>query len=135
MMARAARDGDKREALDLFGDVRKALVYWFRRSIDRRVAFVDGDLAAIWGLDSTFASAVGWVWMMTAPPIEKIPLAFIRTMRRDLCEWSRGGRELRSDVAADYEAAVRTMQLVGFEMGEPRVVGTGVFCDLIYRGE
>lgn len=134
-MSRVAREGDKKEVRDLFGDVRKGIAYWFRRSTYRRAAFVDGDLAAIWGCDATLASAVGNVWMMTAPPIEKIPITFFRVMRQELDVMSWGGRELHSASGADYPQALRSMKILGFEIGVPRAVGAGVYCDLIYRGK
>ena len=100
------------------------LLFWLRSKLDRlkpapiwrslkrsilpaKTAFVDGDIAAMWGLGGTLLGDTGVPWILTAPAIEKVPLALVRESRKDIAEWLGFKRRLENLCAADYRAAIR----------------------------
>jgi hypothetical protein len=96
----------------------------FKRSIlPAKTAFVDNEIAAMWGLGGNLLSDIGVPWILTAPAIEKVPLALVKESRKDIAEWLGFRRRLENYVAADYAQAIRFWGMMGFQFGEPEPVG------------
>lgn len=125
------RREDTAEIAGLGGNVRKALWRGFRRSIWCRVATVDGDLAAIWGLCVAGDTSLGLLsrkampWLLTTEAIEHIPVAFVRHARREVASMRMLYPALENHVAADYRRAVKFLRLLGFTVDAAKPVGVG----------
>lgn len=130
------RAEDVAEIAGLGGNVRKALWRGFRTSIWCRVASVDGELAAIWGLCVAGRPGIGPLagkavpWLLTTDAIERIPVAFVRHARREVAAMRQLYPALENHVAADYRRAVKFLRLIGFDVDAPEPVGVGgaLFC-------
>jgi len=101
----------------------QALRRAFRGAIIRRTAIIDEQIAAMWGLEGTMLGNIGYPWMLTAPPIEKIPVAFVREARKGVWEMLQIKNRLEGYVAADYTCACRFLEVLGFELGKPQPKG------------
>lgn len=110
------RDGDAAE-------IRNAgltpAVIWrlYRRSGYARTAMVDGDVAAMWGLDGI--GLLGHPWLLTAPPVERVKMSFLRVMRQEVQRMLAMCPTLTGMVDAEYRGAVRLLEIVGFDLSEP----------------
>jgi hypothetical protein len=123
VLARTLRDGDRLEMTSLGLSPVMALRRAFRGAIIRRTAIIDGEIAAMWGMEGAMLGPVGYPWMLTAPPVERVPIAFLREARKGVCEMLRLKNRLEGHVAADYTCACRFLEVVGFRLGEPEPKG------------
>lgn len=82
----------------------------------RRAALIDGEVAAVWGDQAPLLSTEGHLWLLTAPPIERLPLAFFRETRREIRERLAVRSMLRADAASGYGRALRFFAMLGFEV-------------------
>lgn len=122
-LARTLRAKDRMEVLALCSNVRRAMRGVFRSSFYRRTALVDGDVAAMWGMGCPLLSDTAQVWMLTAPPVERVPVSYARLARQGVLDMLAVRRCLRGLVAADYPEAVGFLQLIGFTIHAPEPHG------------
>lgn len=139
-LAETMREKDRAECLIAGAKPQKAIWRAWRNSIFTRTALIDGEVAAIWGLcisgqpGISLLSAKGGPWLLTAPPIEKLPLAFLKEAKRQLNEMLNLRPELEMHVAANYAEALRFVRLLGFECEAPHEYGNGaVFVKAVRR--
>jgi len=84
MVARLHPD-DAAEVAAVVDDLRQALRRAFAASFIRpKVAFVDGHVAALWGLCGHVCPNIGEPWLLTTPVIERIALRFVRIAQREI---------------------------------------------------
>jgi hypothetical protein len=108
------RPDDRAEALSSGLPVRRLLFMLWNDSCIRRAALVDGELTAVWGFCSQFASGVARPWLFTAPPIERVPLVFFRVAREQVAEVLETKSVLETGVLADYTRSLRFWKMIGF---------------------
>lgn len=101
----------------------RALGRAFRGGMMCRTAFVDGEIAAMWGLGGTLLSDIGHPWLLTTAAVERVPIAFVKVAKRELAAMLDQRRTLRNWVAADYAQAIRFLQVLGFTLAEPAPFG------------
>ena len=94
----------------------KALWRSWRRSLFAKTAFVDGEIAAIWGMGGSPFSAVGRPWLLTAAPVEKVPKAFLQTARQEVRFMLSICPRLLGIVDGRYHRALRLLEMVGFDL-------------------
>ena len=121
-MARTMRGEDRAEIEGAGLVVRHVLMRLWRGTIQPRAAIVDGEVAAIWGDEGGLVEHAGRMWLFTAPPVERLPLAFFRETRREVAEKLAYRQVLVADVADSYLSAQRFFRLLGFTIGEPFTV-------------
>lgn len=95
----------------------------YKESTLRRTAFVDGEIAAMWGLGGTFMSAVGVPWLLTTPAAARVPLAYIKEAKVQIAVMLTHRRYLENYVAASYVRACRFLSIVGFTLEPPQPFG------------
>lgn len=117
------READAAEATALGFRPRAALWRSFRRGIMRRSAFIDGEIAAMWGLCGNLLSNEGTPWLATTPVIERMPVAFIKEARREVARMISIRPVLRNVVPARYTKAVGLLYVLGFTLGDPEPFG------------
>lgn len=117
------READARESRSAGFDPRWALRSAFRGSIYARTAFIGDDIAAMWGMRSEILSDLGQPWLVTAPIIETMPVAFIREAKREVAAMLAIRPRLEEHVIADYRGAVRLLEVLGFRLDEPKPYG------------
>ena len=123
------RPEDEAEILGLGVSVRKALWRGYRNSVRCRVAYIDGEPAAIWGVCVNLQpgqgplSNQGVPWLHTTAAVERLPVTFLREARREVAAMQRLYPHLENHVAANYSRAVRFLHLLGFTVDPPQPVG------------
>jgi hypothetical protein len=127
---RTMRPDDRAEIEKTGLIVRHALFHLWRETIAPRTALVDGEVAACWGDAGPMLGDEGLMWLFTAPPIEKLPLAYFRETRREIAAALRHRRVLRAHVLCGYGRAERFFHMLGFRFSEPRQVGAGLYREI-----
>ena len=101
----------------------------FRSGIMTRTAFIDGEIAAMWGLGGNLLSDEGQPWLLTTKAVERIPISFVKVGKGQVLEMLKFRSVLRNYVAADYFQAIRFLKIIGFNIGEPENIGARkLFC-------
>ncbi len=86
------------------------------QSAYRRAAFLDGRLAAMWGVTGTVMCSTGLVWLALTNEAAARPILVLREARRQLDEIMRTKTELATTVLRDDEAALRLCVYMGFHV-------------------
>lgn len=104
----------------------EALEYAFRHAIIRKTALVDDKIAAMWGVCGAPLSVIGQPYLLTTYEVEKAPLTFVKTFRKETQEMLTYFPVLENYVDATYTRAVKLLQLAGYtvEPAEP-LFGSG----------
>lgn len=117
------RDADRLEITGLDLDPRSVIRASFRNAIMRRTAFVDGEIAAMWGLGGVMLSDEGAPWLMTSSVVERVPVAFVRIARAQVAEMLSRRGHLANVVQASYTGACRLLDVLGFTLDEAAPLG------------
>lgn len=97
----------------------QALAESLRKSEEAWSVFVDGEIAAMYGVSTlSMLGGVGAVWMLTGPALEKHPLAVLRACQRLLPDLLIRHHVLINAIDARYSKALKWAKWLGFELGE-----------------
>ncbi len=105
-------------------DVRTGLRKTFRAALVRNSVFVDGELAAMWGMGGDALSDIGAPWLLTTPAIERVPVSFVRVGRENVAAMLRIKPILVNYVDARYRRACRFVEALGFVLDPPEPYGS-----------
>jgi hypothetical protein len=119
------RQGDMAELLCMGISAPKALWRSYKESVVRKSVYVDGQLAAMWGCSGSVLGGVGCPWLLTAPEIELIPIAFVKEARAEAQSMLALFPLLENYVVANYVKACRFLEVVGFSLDEPIIAKNG----------
>ncbi len=97
----------------------RALWRAWRISAYARTGLVDGEIAAMWGLDSKGLSNIGKPWFLTAPACERVPMTMVRRGREEVALMLTMCPRLTGFVDSRYRRAVRFLGMIGFALGAP----------------
>lgn len=89
----------------------------FMASAYRRAAFLDGRLAALWGVRGSILSASGFVWLCLTNEASRHPVMVLREARRQLDGIMRTKTEVYTTVLHADDAALRLCSWLGFHTG------------------
>lgn len=130
-MRKADRDEVQAAGLSSYRAVNRA----FRNGILSRSAFVDGEIAAMWGLGGTLISNVGTPWLLTTHAAERVPLTFVKVGKSEVERMLMHRSVLENYVTADYEKAIKFLRILGFRVGAPFPFGIRgqMFCKFEMR--
>jgi hypothetical protein len=117
------RNEDAAEITGFGLDPRTALRNSFRHAILRKTAFVDGKIAAMWGLGGAMLADSGTPWLMTTPVVERVPVMFLKVGRAQLAEMLTHRNFLENVVLASYRRACRFLEVLGFVLDPPKPIG------------
>jgi hypothetical protein len=124
-LAKVLRDEDRLEITGDGFEPRDLLVWLCRDSIIARTGLIEGEIAAMWGLQGSMLGSVGVPWLFTSPKIRTMPLAFYRESRREIAEMMVTRRRLETRVLSSYSHSIRLFTLLGFHVGTEETVGAG----------
>jgi hypothetical protein len=129
-LVEAMREDDKIELTDFGMTPKKALWRSYRRAFMRRTAFVDGEIAAMWGLGGGLLAGEAEAWLLTTAAVEKLPMAFAKEGRKAALQMIELRSSIFGHVAANYTKAIRLMKILGFTIDEPKPFGPNdtLFC-------
>lgn len=123
-LATKLRVEDEHELLAFGFTPHKALWRSYKGSVLVKAGFIDGHLAAIWGVFGDFLGQVGQPWCMTSYEVKRISsLRFARIWSNEADEMLQHFSELRNVVEASYVEACRMLEISGFTLGEPKPFG------------
>lgn len=122
-LAATLRPADRTELLATGGKPRHVLFALWRHSLDPKVAIIDGEVAAAWGDAGDMLSPEGAPWLFTAPPIERVPMAFAHVAQCEIERMLGGRARLVTDTHRDYVRAQRFFRLLGFHVKHPDANG------------
>lgn len=122
-LAANLRDADAEEVTCLGIEVRHALRMNYRDAILRRTAFVDGRIAAMWGVCGDMLGDIGSPYLMTTPLVEKVPVTMLKEARKGIAEMLVIKKLLTGHVAASYVRACRFLEILGFTLFDPEPLG------------
>lgn len=127
-LAMTIRESDKREIESYGFTCTKGLWRSFKFGVMNRTALIDGKVAACWGCQGSLLGAVGVPWLLTSNEVRKIsPLRFARIYQKEVYKMLKLFPYLVNHVDMNYHEAVRLLQIIGFEVGEPEKYGMGMF--------
>ncbi len=122
------REKDRQE-IEAFGfSSSKGLWRSYKQGLRNRTAFIDGKVAAMWGVGGVYMGSVGQPWLLTSPEVYKIsPLRFARLYQKEVLHMLELFPRLMNYVSADYDEAVRLLSITGFEIGPIVKFGNGLY--------
>lgn len=119
---------DVNEILHLGVSVQHALWYSYRRSLIRKTALIDSMVAAAWGVHGTFMGKTGVPWLLTSPKVKQIsPLKFAKIYQEEVLQMLKIFQRLENYVHAEYDSAVRLLEIIGFTVEEPQAMRDGMY--------
>jgi hypothetical protein len=95
----------------------------FRGSLWAETAFIDGKVAAMWGLGGNAFDNFGIPWLMTTALVEKLPVAVVKEAKKATQKMLDLRPVLSNHVLASYRGACRLLEVIGFTLDEPKPYG------------
>lgn len=117
------RASDRAEFEAVGMDVRTTLRQTFKAALIRYTVFVDGEIAAMWGMGGDALADTGTPWLLTTPAIERVPVSFVRVGRENVATMLRMKPILVNYVDARYKRACRFVEALGFVLEPPAPYG------------
>lgn len=143
-LAKTLREADLQECLGYGVAPAKGLRRAYYEAFVKRTAVIDGVIAAMWGMrgdarSGNVGTALGhtaYAYLLTAPVIEKLPLAFFRETRREVRAMLDTHQRIESECAVSYLSAQRFLGMIGFSFDETIELPGGKFIRFhMQRGE
>jgi hypothetical protein len=122
-LAANMREGDRAEMEAAGLDAKVALRKSFRAALIRETIFVDGEIAAMWGMGGDALSDIGTPWLLTTPAAERVPVSFLRVAKKNVATMLRLKPILVNYVDARYARACRFVEALGFVLEPPAPFG------------
>lgn len=118
------REEDKREVLGLGVSIQYSLWYGYKHSVYRRTALIDGNPVAMFGAQGTLLGSSAQIWLLTSPDVYKVsPLRFARIYQDEVHKMLKIFPLLENSVDVRYDAAIRLLDITGFNIGDPEPMG------------
>lgn len=95
----------------------------YRRSVLRKTALLDDEIAAMWGCGGALLGGIGEPWLFMSGEAERVPRAVLRLARIELQGMRAVFGQLRGVVQADNARARRFAERLGCRIED----GTGSF--------
>ena len=117
-MARHMRLGHRR-CLERMGlDPHRITLTAFMASEKAHSVFIDGKLAAMYGIAGSVVSPVGWLWGAVTQWGERHPIALSKLARERFTETVAGKLEILATVLGEDDAGQRFATFLGFHAGD-----------------
>ncbi len=121
MMADVMRDDIADTAIKLGISPRRALWKSWKNSIFSKTAFINGRIAAIWGLSGDTFGDIGYPWLILSPCADDYPFRVAFVFRKELNKMQEMYPELEDYVDARNEKAIRLLDIMGFDISRDTV--------------
>lgn len=99
----------------------QALWRSFKQSLYSKSAFIDGKLAAIWGIGGQLFSDTGLPWLIMTPDAEDYPFRVAFIFRKELKKMQELYPVLEDYVGENNDKAARMLALMGFEISKNKI--------------
>lgn len=94
----------------------KALWNSYRNSLICRTAFIEGRIAAIWGLSGTIFGNIGQPWLILTPETQEYPMRVAFRYRKELKNMLQMFNILEEFVPVENNSSIRMLELMGFKV-------------------
>lgn len=106
----------------------KALWKSWKQSIYCKSVFLNGKIAAIFGLCGCMFGEKGLPWLIMTPEVEEYPMRVAFIYKKELQKMAKMHPLLEDYVEATHDKAIRMLSLMGFKIGtEIMPIGEGKF--------
>lgn len=106
----------------------KALWSSYRQSIICKSAFINGKLAAIWGISGMMFGDTGRPWLVMTPETQKHPMRVAFRYRQEIKKMLNMFPILEEYVPQTNEKSIRMLELMGFKVSKNTVkIGNETF--------
>ncbi len=85
---------------------------------DAWVALIDGETAAVWGVEGTLLAPSAYVWLAVTPRAKKLPVLMVRTAKAELAKLSAMRGTLVTAIETVDKEAIRFAEFLGFRHDE-----------------
>lgn len=131
-LQRHMREADRAEVIGMSGDLDQAMRVTWNESMMTKAAILDGKVAAVWGVGGTALGGVGRPWMLTTPAFERLKFKAVRTAYSEVSKWLAIFPRLENHVDAAYRGACRFLEVLGFRLGEPTRLPSGMMVRMFW---
>lgn len=106
----------------------KALWDSYRRSIICKSAFINGKLAAIWGVEGTVMAEIGRPFLIMTPETQEYPMRVWFRYRKEINKMLEMFPCLEEYVPETNEKSIRMLEIMGFHVSKNKIpIGDEVF--------
>jgi hypothetical protein len=105
----------------------RALWRSYKASLYAKTAFIDGKIAAMWGITGTYLGEKGTPWLLISENADEFPFKVAFRYRQELREMLRLFPILEEWVDAKHDKSLRMMKMMGFDLGEKVMAGEHMF--------
>ncbi len=128
IMAEAMSSDSADTAIRMGMTPKKALWYSYRKSIFCKSAFIDGKIAAIFGISGMIFADTGQPWLILTPETQEHPFRVAFRYRKEIQKMQALFPILEEFVPEHNEKSIRMLELMGFKVSKNKVtVGNEVF--------
>ena len=113
------RDLDRRECMGQGMSLRRMMRRTFQSSLFTQAALSEGKCIAMWGMCGELVGVEGIPWLLTAPEVERFPVAILREAKKAVAAMLDARPYLANYVLSDYKQAVKLVSLIGFSVDQP----------------
>lgn len=99
----------------------QALWRSYKQSIICKTAFINGKIAAIWGISGVIFADTGQPWLVMSPDIEEYPFRVAFRYRKELEKMQMMFPILEEYVDETNGKAIRMLELMGFVVSKNRI--------------
>lgn len=111
------REEDRKEVIRLGFEPDRALFHSCKHALIRRTGLIDGRVAGMWGVVGSPLGIVGQPYLMTSKYVSEIsPLRFASIYKQEAAAFSQIFPVLENYVDAEYDKAIRLLEIVGFSV-------------------
>lgn len=121
LMAEAMTDDSAETAQKMGSTPLKALWYSYRSSLICKTAFIDGNIAAIWGCAGEVFGETGKPWLVLTPEIQQYPMRIAFRYKKELKKMNEIFSTLEEYVPENNEKSIRLLTLMGFKVSKNMV--------------
>ncbi len=105
-------------ALKLGMPAHKALWRSYKQSLICKTAFIDGEIAAIFGIGGNIMCEIGLPWLVLSPASDNHPFRIAFRYRKELENMQKMFPVLQDYVDETNEKAIRMLELMGFKVSK-----------------
>jgi hypothetical protein len=104
-------------------------------SIIRRVALIDGEVVAMFGVCGSLLGVSAHPWLLSSDKVKQYPLVAASMYRKEVRSMLKVFNVLEGFVIASYSNYLRLLHLVGFTVSEPVPYGKDneLYCHFVMR--
>lgn len=129
LLAKDLREADRKEIL-AFGLSEEAVLRdGISKALYAKTALVDGEIAAMWGLEGNSLGSTGHPWLLTGEKVKNVsPWTFVSIYKQQVSDMLQLFPTLVNFVDTRYTQSVRLLEMLGFKLypsiplGEDRIM-------------